>query len=315
MFLFPKLKVEKNLIAIVMFFLITSLSVVLFAGTTNNVNVVEGNNATVTFNLGYTAPSGGINVEVLTNPVSATASSDFNIAGSQTGDRLISAGSSSLTVSISTINDGIIEGDETLMVGFAENIASDQGFDVGEGSNGWNSDDITQEGNVSFMGNAATAYNDVLHLANKNDAYRDLSITPSLDYTFTFDFSAATADGTSAQCDDSWLYGGGVTNGADVLQFKVQDLADPSNSVDFVIEDNSGSGANNVFNFSSSSLSFPGTTHSGWSSNIRVSFEILDMMSNNYEESCGYVIDNFKLEAPPVISTVTIKDPDTTPPL
>ena len=60
------------------------------------------------------------------------------------------------------------------MVGFAENIASDQGFDVGEGSNGWNSDDITQEGNVSFMGNAATAYNDVLHLANKNDAYRDL---------------------------------------------------------------------------------------------------------------------------------------------
>ena len=51
---------------------------------------------------------------------------------------------------------------------------------------------------------------------------------------------------------------------------KVQDLADPSNSVDFVIEDNSGSGANNVFNFSSSSLSFPGTTHSGWSSNIRV---------------------------------------------
>ena len=314
MFLFPKLKVEKNLIAIVMFFLITSLSVVLFAGTTNNVNVVEGNNATVTFNLGYTAPSGGINVEVLTNPVSATASSDFNIAGSQTGDRLISAGSSSLTVSISTINDGIIEGDETLMVGFAENIASDQGFDVGEGSNGWNSDDITQEGNVSFMGNAATAYNDVLHLANKNDAYRDLSITPGLDYTFTFDFSAATADGTSAQCDDSWLYGGGVTNGADVLQFKVQDLADPSNSVDFVIEDNSGSGANNVFNFSSSSLSFPGTTHSGWSSNIRVSFEILDMMSNNYEESCGYVIDNFKLEAPPVISTVTIKDPDTTPP-
>ena len=203
MFLFPKLKVEKNLIAIVMFFLITSLSVVLFAGTTNNVNVVEGNNATVTFNLGYTAPSGGINVEVLTNPVSATASSDFNIAGSQTGDRLISAGSSSLTVSISTINDGIIEGDETLMVGFAENIASDQGFDVGEGSNGWNSDDITQEGNVSFMGNAATAYNDVLHLANKNDAYRDLSITPGLDYTFTFDFSAATADGTSAQCDDS----------------------------------------------------------------------------------------------------------------
>ena len=154
MFLFPKFKVEKNLIAIVMFFLITSLSVVLFAGTTNNVHVVEGNNATVTFNLGYTAPSGGINVEVLTNPVSATASSDFNIAGSQTGDRLISAGSSSLTVSISTINDGIIEGDETLMVGFAENIASDQGFDVGEGSNEWNSDDITQEGNVSFMGNA-----------------------------------------------------------------------------------------------------------------------------------------------------------------
>ena len=41
-----------------------------------------------------------------------------------------------------------------------------------------------------------------------------------------------------------------------MLQFKVQDLADPSNAIDFVIEDNSGSGANNVFDFSSSSLSF-----------------------------------------------------------
>ena len=98
-----------------------------------------------------------------------------------------------------------------------------------------------------------------------------------------------------------------------MLQFKVQDLADPSNSVDFVIEDNSGSGANNVFNFSSSSLSFPGTTHSGWSSNIRVSFEILDMMSNNY-----VLVDTLLIilswQPPPVISTVTIKDPDRTPP-
>ena len=141
------------------------------------------------------------------------------------------------------------------------------------------------------------------------------SITPGLDYTFTFDFSAATADGTSAQCDDSWLYGGGVTNGADVLQFKVQDLADPSNAVDFVIEDNSGSGANNVFNFSSSSLSFPGTTHSGWSSNIRVSFEILDMMSNNYEDLVDTLLIILSWRRTPVISTVTIKDPDTTPPL
>ena len=89
------------------------------------------------------------------------------------------------------------------MVGFVENIASDQGFDVGEGSNQWSGEDINIRGAMFLSWVTLRLHTIVLHLANKNDAYRISPINSRLMIiNFTFDFSAATADGTSAQCDD-----------------------------------------------------------------------------------------------------------------
>ena len=92
----------------------------IIAGTTSNVSVTEGNSVTVTYNLGYTAPAGGVDVEVLTNPTTASAS-DYSIAANQLGWRTISSGSDSIDVSVSATSDSLVEGNEILMVGFVEN--------------------------------------------------------------------------------------------------------------------------------------------------------------------------------------------------
>jgi len=56
----------------------------LVAGTTSDVSVTEGSSVTVTYDLGCTVPAGGVDVEVLNQPTSASAS-DFSISSNELG--------------------------------------------------------------------------------------------------------------------------------------------------------------------------------------------------------------------------------------
>ena len=285
----------------------------LVAGTTSDVSVTEGSSVTVTYDLGYTAPAGGVDVEVLNQPTSASVS-DFSISSNELGWRNISAGSKTIDVSVSAASDLLVEGNEQLMVGFLENLATDPGFDLGESSNLWTGEDVTAESNVRFNGPSATAYNSVLHIANKLNPTRSFSITPGNDYVFTFKFSPATASGSGAACNEPGSYSG-YDNAADALELRVTDRSDPSNNEAAIVRDYNGFGAPATFFFDDGSVSLSGMTTAGWSSTIDVTFTVYDFSGAEYVSNCGFVIDDFRLTpALPEISTVTINDADITAP-
>ena len=233
------------------------------AGTTADVSVTEGNSVTVTYNLGYTAPAGGVDVEVLTNPTTASAL-DYSIAANQLGWRTISSGSDSIDVSISATSDSMVEGNEILMVGFLKTWHQTQGFDLGEGSNQWSGEDTTSEGNVRYLGPSGTALNSVLHLANKLNQVEYSLLIQGDDYQFTFEWSPATADGSGGACNEPGGYSG-HDNAADALELRVIDRNDPSNNETTIVIDYSGSGAPATF-FDDTTVSLSGTTTAGWSS-------------------------------------------------
>ncbi len=74
----------------------------------------------------------------------------------------------------------MVEGNEILMVGFFENLATDPGFDLSEGSNQWAGEDTTSEGNVRYLGPLGSALNNVLHLANKLNPSRIFTINQGM---------------------------------------------------------------------------------------------------------------------------------------
>ena len=78
-----------------LFFIVSGLAL---AGTTSNYSVSEGNSVSVTYNLGYSAPAGGVEIEVLSFAATATSGSDYTIASNQLGVRTIPAGQNSLDV-------------------------------------------------------------------------------------------------------------------------------------------------------------------------------------------------------------------------
>ena len=290
---------------------ITGFGAQLLAGTVSDLTVAEGNNAVFTYNLGFTAPSDGVEVRVMTNNVTAS-SADYTIVPSQLGWRQIAAGGTSIDLTVSTVNDGVTESDETLMVGFAENLASDPGFDLAESANSWTDDDLATEADVSTA--PINAGNNVLHLANKHEPIRNFTIVPGTDYVFAFDYSPATADGTGNACSEMGPYSG-YSNGADTLEIEVVDNGNSSNRATYQVDYNGGSGAGTMFNLSGTNVSFPGSTHASWSSSISVQFKVFDINGAQYISNCGYVVDEFRIEsATPVTALLTITDPDTTPP-
>ena len=308
-----KFSFRRKLLTILVCIGITGFCSQIIAGTTADVSVTEGNSVTVTYNLGYTAPVGGVDVEVVTNPTTASAL-DYSIAANQLGWRTISSGSDSIDVSISATSDSMVEGNEILMVGFFENLATDPGFDLSEGSNQWAGEDTTLEGNVRYLGPAGSALNNVLHLANKLNPSRIFTINPGDDYLFTFELSPATADGSGGACNEPGSYSG-YDNAADALELRVIDRNDPSNDETTIVIDYGGSGAPATFFFDDTTVSLSGTTTAGWSSSIVVEFTVYDFSGSEYMSNCGFVIDDFRLiPAIPEISNVTINDSDISAP-
>ena len=309
----PKPLLRYYLTAIWLCVILLGYSVQLVAGTTSNVSVTEGNNVTVSYDLGYAAPAGGVDVEVVYQPTTASVS-DYSIAANQLGWRTISAGNSQIDVAVSATSDLLIEGNEALMVGFLENLATDSGFDLSEGSNQWSGEDTTTEANVRFNGPAATAYNSVLHIKNKENPARTFTINPGDDYLFRFKYSPATASGSGAACNEPGGYSG-YDNAADALELRVTDRNDPSNNEATIVIDYSGSGAPATFSFDDATVSLTGTTTAAWSSSVTVEFTVYDFSGSEYVSNCGFVVDDFRLTPVlPEISTVTITDPDATAP-
>ena len=135
------------------------------AGTATSPTVTEGNNAIVTFDLGYTAPAGGVEVYVQANSATATLGTDFTVAGSQLGYRTIAAGDQTLTVTAAIINDGVTEGNETFPVAFLENVSSNATFDGGVTER--SDKTIRTQPNVDFTSSSPPMSNNVLHIQNK----------------------------------------------------------------------------------------------------------------------------------------------------
>ena len=292
-----------------LFFVVSGLAL---AGTATSPTVTEGNNAVVTFDLGYTAPSGGVEIYVMANSASATLGTDFTVAASQLGYRTIAAGDQTLTVTAAIISDGVTEGNETFPVAFLENVSSNATFDGG--ATEWSDKTIRTQPNVDFTTSSPPISNNVLHIQNKEEPYRSVTLNSGTDYDIEFDWSEADADGYGSYCDDSSMYTGYV-NAADRLVLQVIDTVDSSNNTSFTIDNNMGNGAaqtssDSFFNFQSE------ITNLSWTGNsaVQVKFVVYDTTNRQYEGSCGYVIDNFRINKSPVQTTVTISDPDTTPP-
>ncbi len=292
-----------------LFFIVSGLAL---AGTATSPTVTEGNNAIVTFDLGYTAPAGGVEVYVQANSATATLGTDFTVAASQLGYRTIAAGDQTLTVTAAIINDGVTEGNETFPVAFLENVSSNATFDGG--ATEWSDKTIRTQPNVDFTSSSPPMSNNVLHIQNKEQPYRSATLNSGTDYTLEFDWSEADADGYGSYCDDSSMYPGYI-NAADRLVLQVIDTVDSSNNASFTIDNNMGNGAaqtssDSMFNFQGevSNLSWTGN------SAAQIRFVVYDVTNRQYEGSCGYVIDNFRINKSPVQTTVTISDPDTTPP-
>jgi len=263
------------------------------AGTATSPSVTEGNNAVVTFDLGYTAPSGGVEVYVSANSATATLGTDFTVAASQLGYRTIAAGNQTLTVTAAIISDGVTEGNEVFPVAFLENVSSNATFDGG--ATEWSDKTIRTQPNVDFTSSSPPIGNNVLHIQNKEEPYRSVSLNSGTDYDIEFDWSEADADGYGSYCDDSSVYSGFV-NAADRLVLQVIDTVDSSNNVSFTIDNNMGNGAaqtsgDSIFNFQGeiSNLSWTGN------SAAQVKFVVYDTTNRQYEGSCGYVIDNFRI--------------------
>ena len=79
------------------------------AGTVNNPSVYEGDNAVITYELGYAAPADGVEVRVETANGSATRNVDFSITGSQLGYRTIASGDTSISITATTVDEGVNE--------------------------------------------------------------------------------------------------------------------------------------------------------------------------------------------------------------
>ena len=210
-----------------LFFVLSGLAV---AGTATSPTVTEGNNAIITFDLGYTAPVGGVEVFVATNSATATLGTDFTVAGSQLGYRTIAAGDKTLTVTAAIINDGLSEGNETFPVAFLENVSSNASFDGG--ATEWSDKSIRTQPNVDFTSSSPPMSNNVLHIQNKETPFRSVSLNSGTDYDIEFDWSEANADGYGSSCDDSSMYPGYV-NAADRLVLEVIDTVNSSNNASF----------------------------------------------------------------------------------
>ena len=289
-----------------------------WAGTTSNYSVTEGNSVTITYNLGYTAPAGGIEVEVVSYAATATSGTDYTIASNQLGVRSVSSGQSSLTVVASVATDSLTEGDEAFAVGFIENIASNSAFDGGAPE--WSGATIVTQDNVDLTSMSVPLGNNVLHLANKDRPYRDVTLTAGQQYSIDFKWSEASGDGFGNNCDDSSVYSGSLpssyVNYADTLQLEVIDLVDSSNNTTFTIYNQAGTGGlaeipgDEFFQFNPTSQTL------NWSGNssVRMRFTVFTPTGSFYEGYCGFVVDDFKINKQIAQSTITISDPDTTPP-
>ena len=125
-----------------------------------------------------------------------------------------------------------------------ENLATNSAFDGGAPQ--WTGATIVTQDNVDLTSMSVPLGNNVLHLANKDRPYRDVTLTAGEQYSIDFKWSEASGDGFGNPCDDSSVYSGmlpgSYVNYADTLQLEVIDLADSSNNVTFTIYDQAGSG-------------------------------------------------------------------------
>ena len=295
--------------AITIFLCVTSFGPAV-AGTVNNPSVTEGSSAVVTYNLGYTAPSGGVEVQVATQGISATLGVDYSISNSVLGYNTVPAGNNALSITATIFSDGTTENNETFMVGFMENLASNPGFDLSAPN--WSGSSINTQQNIE---NGGSSNNNILHIKEKETPSRNFTLQSGEQYTIEFNWSEATADGTGTACNDSLHYPAlnpGHVNFADTLTLEVIDRANTANVVAFTIYNEMGSGGvaefpgDALFNLSSSSASEQFTWSGGTS--VMVQLSATDANGGNYDGTCGFVVDNFRINKQVVLSTVTISD-------
>ena len=282
------------------------------AGTVNNPSVYEGNNVTITYDFGYSAPADGLEVRVETANGSATRDVDFSITANQLGYRSVTFGSTSISITATTVDEGVVEGSEVFPVAFMENVSSDPGFD--NGASNWVGATITTQPLVDLTSLSPPMGNNVLHIKDKEVPYRDFTLQTGEDYTLELEWSEASGDGAGNACDDSSVYPGFV-NFADTLRFEVEDLGGTSSVPWTTLYDDPSnvglaqySGDEN-FNFSGESATFTWTG----SGTARLKLSVLDASGRQYEGYCGFVVDDFRLNKQMVQATVTINDPDPAP--
>ena len=299
-----------RLLLLILLFLI--LGGVASAGTVNNPSVYEGNNVTITYDLGYAAPVSGLEVRVETASGSATRDVDFSISANQLGYRTITSGSTSISITATTVDEGVVEGSEVFPVAFMENVSSDPGFD--NGASNWVGATITTQPLIDLTSLSPPMGNNVLHIKDKEEPHRDFTLQTGEDYTVELEWSEASGDGSGNACDDSSIYPGFV-NFADTLRFEVEDLGGTSSVPWTTLYDDPGnvglaqySGDEN-FNFSGESVTFTWTG----SGTARLRLSVLDASGRQYEGYCGFVVDDFRLNKQMVQATVTINDPDPAP--
>ena len=220
-------------------------------------------------------------VRVETANGSATRNVDFSITGSQLGYRTIASGDTSISITATTVDEGVNEGSEVFPVAFMENVSSDPGFN--NVASNWVGATITTQPLVDLTSLSPPMGNKVLHIKDKETPYRDFTLQAGEDYTIELEWSEASGDGSGNACDDSSVYPGYV-NFADTLRFEVEDLGGTSSVPWTILYDdptNVGlaqySGDEN-FNFSGESETFTWTG----SGTARLRLSVLDASGRQY---------------------------------